>query len=305
MADGKIVSYFSPWLQGCEGGWVKPAQFDYDAPGTVAEAVRLLAEHQGEAKVLAGGQSLVPMMSLRLATPAHLVDINKVAELAGIERVNGSLRVGATVRQSVAEHDAQVADAVPLLARALPHIGHFQIRNRGTVGGSIAHADPASELPAVALALDATMEVEGMAGRRDVAASDFFDSTWTTTMAPEELLCAVRFPIWSGRSGFAVVEIARRSGDFALVGAACGVTVDGDSVTRAAIALFGVGQTPVRASAAEAALVAGGSLEQVGAEASAGLNPSDDIHASGTYRRQVAAVVVRRALTSALEEARS
>ncbi len=284
---------------------MKPTRFEYDAPTTVSETVRLLAEHDGEAKILAGGQSLVPLMSLRLATPGRLVDINKVAELCRIEQVNGSLRIGAGVRQSVAEHDAQVAAQVPMLAKALPHIGHFQIRNRGTVGGSIAHADPASELPTVALALDATMEVVGVGGRREIAAADFFESMWTTTMAADELLCAVRFPIWSGRSGFSVMEIARRSGDFALVGVTCGVTVDGDAVTRAAIALFGVAQTPVRASAAEAALLAGRPLDEVGAEAAATLNPSDDIHASGAYRRQVAAVIVRRALASALQEARS
>lgn len=284
---------------------MKPARFEYDAPSTMADAVAMMAEHGGEAKVLAGGQSLVPMMSLRLATPARLVDINKVAELQTIDRVDGSLRVGAGVRQSAAEHDPMVATEVPLLARALPLIGHFQIRNRGTVGGSIAHADPASELPAVALALDATMEVAGAVGRRDVPASEFFESTWTTTMAADELLCAVRFPVWGGPSGFAVVEIARRSGDFALVGAACGVTVDGDTVTRAAISVFGVGPTAVRAASAEEALMAGLPIEEAAAEASHGLDPSDDIHASGVYRRQVAAVVVRRALASALQEARS
>ena len=192
---------------------MKPSKFSYYAPERVEEAVGLLAEHGGDAKVLAGGQSLVPMMSFRLATVEHLIDINTVAGLDTIERLNGLLRIGALVRQAVAEHDTTVAGSAPLVARALPHIGHFQIRNRGTIGGSIAHADPASELPAVALALDATMEIDGPGGHREVAASDFFESTWTTALGDDELLTAIRFPVWSGRVGFAVEEIARRHGD--------------------------------------------------------------------------------------------
>jgi carbon-monoxide dehydrogenase medium subunit len=287
---------------------VKPTKFQYHAPAVVDDAVGLLAEHGDEAKVLAGGQSLVPMMSLRLATFGHLVDLNRVAGLDVIERNNGHVRVGALVRQATAEHDATIASDAPLVAKALPHIGHFQIRNRGTVGGSIAHADPASELPAVSLALDATLEAAGPGGTRQIAAVDFFQGTWQTALADDEILVAVRFPVWGGSSGFAVDEVARRHGDFALCGAVCGVTVDGDNVTKAAIALFGVAATPVRATAAEQALIAGGAgtdLAAIGREAAASLSPSGDIHASGDYRKQVAAVVVRRALTTAIEEARS
>jgi len=287
---------------------VKPSKFSYHAPERVEDAVGLLGEHGSDAKVLAGGQSLVPMMSFRLATVEHLIDINTVAGLDTIERRNGSLRIGALVRQAVAEHDATVASSAPLVARALPHIGHFQIRNRGTIGGSIAHADPASELPAVALALDATMEIDGPGGHREVAASDFFESTWTTALGDDELLTAIRFPVWSGRVGFAVEEIARRHGDFALVGAAVGVELAGDTVVRAAIGLFGVGSTPIRATAAEQALVAGGAnadLAAVGSEAANGLNPAADLHASADYRKRVAAVVVRRAIAKAITEARS
>jgi aerobic carbon-monoxide dehydrogenase medium subunit len=287
---------------------LKPSRFSYHAPERVDEAVGLLAEHGGDAKVLAGGQSLVPMMSFRLATVEHLIDINTVAGLDTIERVNGTLRIGALVRQSVAEHDATVAGSASLLAKALPHIGHFQIRNRGTIGGSIAHADPASELPAVALALDATMEIDGPSRHREVPASGFFESTWTTALGEDELLTAVRFPVWSGKVGFAVEEIARRHGDFALVGAVVGVELDGDSVVRAAIGLFGVGNTPIRAAAAEQALVAAGAnadLASIGAEAANGLNPAADLHASADYRKRVAAVVVRRALQKAITEARS
>jgi aerobic carbon-monoxide dehydrogenase medium subunit len=286
---------------------VKPSRFEYHAPERVDEAVGLLAEHGYDAKILAGGQSLVPMMSLRLAAFAHLVDLNTISGLDGIERTNGDLRVGAAVRQATAEHDATVASDAPLVAAAIPLIGHFQIRNRGTVGGSIAHADPASELPAVALALDATIEATGPTGERQIAAADFFESTWETSLGDDELLTAVLFPVWDGSSGFAVEEVARRHGDFALVGAACGVSIDGDNVTRAAISLFGVAPTPVRASDGEAALLAGGArtdLAEVGRAAAGSLTPSDDLHASGDYRKRVAAVVVGRALTRAIEEAR-
>ncbi|MET0579875.1 MAG: xanthine dehydrogenase family protein subunit M [Ilumatobacteraceae bacterium] len=287
---------------------MKPSPFVYHAPATVADAAGVLREHADEAKVLAGGQSLVPMMSLRLASFGHLVDLNRVTGLDEITRSNGHVRVGALVRQSVAEHDPTVGTDVPMLARALPHIGHFQIRNRGTVGGSIAHADPASELPAVVCALDAILEASSADGSRDIAAADFFESTWQTALADDEILTAVRFPVWSGRSGFAVEEVTRRHGDFAICGAVCGVQRSGDSVTRAAIALFGVGATPIRAREAEAALVAAGAgadLAAIGQEAAAGLEPGDDLHASGAYRRTVGAVVVRRALSRALEEAGS
>jgi carbon-monoxide dehydrogenase medium subunit len=287
---------------------VKPSRFHYHAPATVADAVGLLAEHGDEAKVLSGGQSLVPMMSLRLATFGHVVDLNRVAGLDTVERSNGDVRVGAIVRQAQAEHDATVAADAPLLAKALPHIGHFQIRNRGTIGGSLAHSDPASELPAVALALDATLRATGPSGERSIRAADFFEGPFQTALADDEVLTAADFPTWDGASGFAVEEVARRHGDFALCGAVCGVTLDGDTVTRAAIALFGVGPTAVRATAAEQAMMAAGAgadLTSVGAEAAAGVDPSDDIHATGAYRKQVAAVVVRRALRAAIEEARS
>ena len=286
---------------------MKPRAFDYHAPEHIDEVVGLLAAHGDEAKPLAGGQSLVPMMSLRLASFAHLVDLRKVEGLDAIHAGDGHVRVGAMVRQASAERDPTVA-TVPLLARAIPNIGHFQIRNRGTIGGSIAHADPASELPAVALALGATMEAAGPHGTRRVPAAAFFDSTWQTTLSEGEVLTAIEFPVWTGRCGFAVEEVARRHGDFALVGATVGVQVDGDRVTRAAIAMLGVGATPLRSTEAEAALVAGGvdvDLREIGRLASAGLHPSDDIHASGAYRAHVAATVVWRALTRALEEARS
>lgn len=282
---------------------MKPSAFNYHSPERVDDVVALLAEHGDSAKVLAGGQSLVPMLSLRLAAFEHLVDLNKVEGLSGITRDNGTLRIGALVRQAGAEHSADVASSVPLLAKALPHIGHFQIRNRGTVGGSIAHADPASELPAVALALGAMMEAGGPGGTRRIDASDFFVSTWQTALDEGEILTAVEFPVWGPGSGFAVEELTRRHGDFALVGAAVGVQVSGGKVTKAAIGLFGVGPTPLRAAEAEAALLAGADATEAGRVAASGLNPVDDIHASGAYRKQVAAVIVRRAVQAAMQEA--
>lgn len=288
---------------------MKPAPFRYHAPERVDEAVALLAEHGDDAKALAGGQSLVPILSLRLSRFEHIVDLNRITALRGVEQRNGTLRVNAMVRQAEAEHSKEVAQSAPLLSRALPHIGHFQIRNRGTVGGSTAHADPASELPAVALALEATIEATGASGVRKIAAADFFRSTWETSLADGELLTAVEYPVWSGRTGFAVEEIARRHGDFALCGACVGVQVDGAKVTKASIAMFGVGSTAVRAAAAESALVSAGSgagesqLAEVGRLAAEGLDPPGDVHASGDYRKKVAAVVVARALTKALQEA--
>jgi aerobic carbon-monoxide dehydrogenase medium subunit len=284
---------------------MKPTRFHYHAPATLAEAVGLLADHGEDAKVLAGGQSLVPMLSLRLASFGHLIDLNRISGVSDVARSNGHLRIGAMTRQAVAEHSAEVAAHAPLVARALPHIGHFQIRNRGTVGGSIAHADPASELPSVALALDAVLEATGPSGTRRLAAKDFFVSTWETALADGEILSAIEFPVWDGRCGWAVEEISRRHGDFALVGTTVGVQVTDGAVTRAGIALFGVAGTPVRAQAAEAALLAGADAAEAGRVAADELRPSDDIHASGSYRKQVAAVVVRRAIVKAMQEAAS
>jgi aerobic carbon-monoxide dehydrogenase medium subunit len=287
---------------------VKPAPFEYHAPATVSEAAGLLRDFGDEAKVLAGGQSLVPIMALRLARFEHVVDLNRVEELRGIERRNGTVGIGAMTRQADVERDATVAGAVPLLARATPLIGHFQIRNRGTLGGSLAHADPAAEYPAVALALDAEFEVANADGSRTVPASEFFVSTFMTALDADDVLTAVRFPVWGGRSGFAVEEVARRFGDFALTGAVCGLQLDGDRVTRAAIALFAMGSTPLRANDAEAALVGSAvadvDVEEMGrAAAAAASDPPDDIHASAAYRRSVGAVVVARALVRAIEEA--
>jgi carbon-monoxide dehydrogenase medium subunit len=280
---------------------VKPAPFAYHAPEHVDDVCALLAEHGDEAKVLAGGQSLVPMLALRLTRFEHLVDVNRVAGLAGVAGANGTLTVRAGTRQRALERDPAIAETVPLLARAAPLVGHFQIRNRGTVGGSLAHADPASELPAVALALGADLELAAAGGnRRRVPAAEFFTGTWTTAAAAEELLVAAHFPVWPRPSGFAVEEIARRHGDFALAGAACAVA-DG----RAALALFGVASTPVRAPQAEDAVVAGAAPADVAEAAVRDLDPPGDIHASGATRAQLARRCVERAVTRAREELRA
>lgn len=285
---------------------MKPAPFEYHAPETVAEAAELLSVLD-DAKLLAGGQSLIPLLALRLTRFEHLVDLGRVGELRGIDRSNGTVTIGAMTTEAEVGSSAVVASGAPLVAKATPFIGHFQIRNRGTLGGSVAHADPSAEYPAVAAALDATMVLVSASGSRRVAASDFFEATFMTSMADDEILTAIEFPVWEGAAGFGAYEVARRHGDFAIVGAMAGVQLDGPRVSRAAVALFGVGGTPWRASGAEAALVGSragsGDLAEIGRLAVSELDPPSDIHASGSYRREIAAVVVERALGAAIEEA--
>lgn len=289
---------------------MKPAPFAYHAPERPDEVVGLLREYGEDAKLLAGGQSLVPMLSMRLAIFEHLIDIGRVAGLSGIERRDGSVRVGAMTTEASIERSKDVAEAVPLLSRVTPYIGHFQIRNRGTVGGCIAHADPAGEYPVVALALDATIETLGADGARSVHAADFFTGIWDTALAEDELVVGVTFPIWSGRCGFAVAEMARRHGDFALAGAVVGVELtDGDRIERCTIGLIGLGPTPLRATAAEAAATGNAAEElsaiELGHLATADLTSvAGDHHAPASYRIRVGATMVERAWTQAIEEAR-
>ena len=289
---------------------MKPAPFDYHRPETASEAVGLLAELGDEAKVLAGGQSLIPMLALRLAAFGHLVDIGRIDALRGIERRNGGLRIGAGTTAAAVGRSADVAAALPLLARATPFVGHFQIRNRGTIGGSLAHADPAAEYPAVAVALDAELEALSPRGTRGIPASAFFIGLWDTALEADELLTGVTFPAWSGRCGFAVEEVARRHGDFAIAGAAVAVELEGDDrVRRCGIGLNGLGSTPVRAAGAEAA-VTGASAGDVDADEVGRLAVADldavpsDLHGSAAYRTRVGAVTVARAWTAAVLEAR-
>jgi carbon-monoxide dehydrogenase medium subunit len=287
---------------------VKPAPFEYHRPATPEAAVALLSELGDTAKLLSGGQSLIPMLALRLTAFEHLVDIGGLDELQGIERTNGTVRVGAATTQATIER-ADVTAAVPLLARATPLIGHFQIRNRGTIGGSLAHADPAAEYPAVALALDAELEVLGSAGRRTVPATEFFTGLWSTTVGDDEMLTEVSFPVWSGRSGFAVREFARRHGDFAIAGAAVAVELgEDDRVRRCGIGLLGLGSTPQRARGAEAEMT-GTAVDELDVGEISRLAMSQleaipsDLHGSADFRRRVGATTTAAALQAAIEEA--
>jgi len=285
---------------------MKPPRFEYLAPASLEEALELLAEHGDEAKVLAGGQSLVPLLNFRLVRPACLVDLNEIPDLAYIRQDDGRVAIGALTRQRAVETSALVRERVPLLADAMPQIGHVQIRNRGTIGGSLAHADPAAELPAVVAALDGELVVRSARGERVLRSEAFFMAYLTTALEPTELLVEVRLPVAPPRTGTAFLEVSRRHGDFALVGVAASVTLDaGGACTRCAIALTGVGPTPVVAREAARQLVGAKPtpeiLEDVGRRAAADLHPDGDLHASSEYRRHVAGVLTRRALTRALE----
>jgi aerobic carbon-monoxide dehydrogenase medium subunit len=294
------------WFDRIPAGSVKAPPFDYAAPSSVEEAVALLEQRGDDASVLAGGQSLVPLLALRLAHPELIVDINRVGGLSDIERQNGHVRVGALVRHA-ALIGAVEAAAVPLLGRAAPLIGHFQIRNRGTLCGSLTHADAAAEWPLVAVTLDAVVELRSATRSRTVPARDFFAGPFMTARRADELVVAVRFPVWAPHAGFAIEEFTRRSGDFAIAGAACGIEIADGRITRCAIGLLGLAGVPLRADAAEQALI-GTSVEDVdpvavGQLAVADLRPPADVHASGRYRLRIGAATVSTAVTRALEEA--
>ena len=285
---------------------MKPAPFKYVRPHSVDEALALLSEHGDDAKVLAGGQSLVPLMNMRMAQPSVLIDINGLTDLSGIAHEGPQLQIGALTRQVDVERSAEVTRRLPVIGEGLRHVAHIGIRSRGTFGGSVAHADPASELPALVLALDGELVVRSAQGERIVPAEDFFRSYFTTAMEPTEILTAVRV---SGPSShrWAFLEVARRRGDFALVGV---ITVlelgEHRRCQRARLALFGVSDVPVRARAAEdhltsATVADDGAIDEAARLAAAGLTPSSDIHASAEYRRKVAEVLVRRALRTAVQ----
>jgi len=283
---------------------VKPAPFEYHAPESLDEAASTLAELGDSAKVLAGGQSLIPMLSLRLTAFEHLVDLGRVEALRGVSIDGDDVVIGAMTVQREVGSDATVARCVPLLTKSTPLIGHFQIRNRGTIGGSVAHADPAAEYPAVALALDAQIEAHSSGGTRRIPAADFFESTWTTSLQENELLTALRFPVWASRSAFSIKEFARRHGDFAIAGAIAGVQAGDDGkVSRCTIAMFGMGSKPIRAEGAEGVLVgqtpSSEDLTEIANLAVKGLEPTSDLHASSAYRSSLAVELVRRALTEA------
>ena len=289
---------------------MRPAPFEYFAPRAVDEALELLARHGPDAKPLAGGQSLVPMMNMRLARPAVLVDLNRVATLAAVRTEAGSLRLGALVRQSVLERDARIAAAVPLLAEAAPLIGHLQTRARGTVGGSLAHADPAAELPACAMALSAVFHLRSARAARACRAADFFRGLLATALEPDELLVEIEIPApVMARTGQAIAEVARRHGDFALVGACAVLGLDAAGICRhAELVLFGGGDVP-HVSRAAAALLGerpeAARLGEAGRATAAELDPHADLHATVEYRRRVAAGLGVQALTRAAARAES
>jgi aerobic carbon-monoxide dehydrogenase medium subunit len=285
---------------------MKPASFEYFAPMTLDETLELLHEHGDEAKVLAGGQSLMPLMNLRLARPKVIVDINRLSCLDGMaSSADGGLAIGALARQRVVEKSALVREQNPLLASAMPLIGHFQIRNRGTVGGSLTHADPAAELPALAVLLGCEFSLARKGGVRVVAAADFFLGYMATAIEPGELLTEIRFPGWRPQAVWAIDEIARRKGDFALVGVALSADLDSDgNVADVAIVMFGVAGKPQRMDGAESLLkgrrVDQALLRELGRLVTEELEPDSDIHASAKYRKEVGGVLTRRALESAL-----
>jgi carbon-monoxide dehydrogenase medium subunit len=258
--------------------------------------------------VLAGGQSLIPLLALRLARPAVLIDINGVDELAGVSATDGRVAIGAITRDYVAEESETVAEAVPLLAAALPLIGHEAIRSRGTIGGSLAHADPAAELPAVARALDAEFVVRGPSGERVIPAAQWFEGYLTTSRRPDELLVEVRFPAAGPEMGTSFQEVARRHGDFAIVGLAASLVLSGGVISDARLAFAGVSDVPVRAAAAEDLLVGERPSSELFDEAARcateDLDPPADLHGSSDYRKTVAAAVVRRGLRAAADNAR-
>ena len=289
---------------------MKPAPFDYAAPTSLDEAVELLAANEGESKVLAGGQSLMPLLNMRLARPGLLVDLARIPGLDYVREENGAVVIGAMARQRALERFAPAAKLTPLLAASLEHVAHPQNRNQGTVCGSLAHADPAAELPAVALTLDATFRVVGPNGSREVAAKDFFVTYLTTVLESSEILAEVRFPAQAPRTGWAFDEVARRHGDFAMCGVSTTVTLDASGACRdARVVLFGVGATPIRAQSAEQALIGKSAGDAAFADAAARVNdsidePLSDVHATAEYRRHVAKALTARALPHAFARAR-
>jgi carbon-monoxide dehydrogenase medium subunit/6-hydroxypseudooxynicotine dehydrogenase subunit alpha len=286
---------------------VKPPLFDYHDPSAVEGALDLLSEHGEDAKVLAGGQSLVPLLNFRLASPDHLIDLGRIPTLAYVRRQNGVLRIGAMTRQSTLEASPLVAEHWPLLTEALGFVAHAQIRNRGTVGGSVAHADPAAELPVAFTVLDATFHLRSRRRSRSVEWRDFFITHLTTAIEADELLVEVEVPPVPPGTGWAFSEYARRHGDFALGGAAALVTLEDGVCRRARLGLLAAADTPVRAEAAEKALEGSPITNESTAEAArtavADINPTGDIHGSGEYRKQLIEGMVRRAIERATERA--
>jgi aerobic carbon-monoxide dehydrogenase medium subunit len=284
---------------------MKLPPFEYACPATLPEAVALLASRDGDAKAIAGGQSLVPMLAFRLAQPALLVDLRKLSDLKGIRIADKGVTLGAMVRWREIEDDARLDTAHPLLKAAIAHVAHYQIRNRGTVGGSIAHADPAAEMPGIALTCEAEIAVVGKSGPRVVQAADFFTGALTTTLAADDIIVEVRLPAWPKGRRWGFQEFARRRGDFAMAAAAVFYDLDASGkATNAHVGVIGVGDRPRRLDAVEAVLngkaVDEATIAQAEAVTHRSVDPQDDIHASAAYRRALAGTMVERALKRAV-----
>ena len=282
---------------------MKLPPFDYACPTTLPEAIALLASHD-DAKPIAGGQSLVPMLAFRLAQPTLLVDLRKLADLRGIRISDAGVTLGAMVRWRDIEDDERLETAHPLLKAAIAHVAHYQIRNRGTVGGSIAHADPAAEMPGIAITCDAEIAVVGKSGAHVIQAADFFQGALTTALTPDEIIVEIRLPAWPAGRRWGFQEFARRRGDFAMAAAAVFYDQDARGKARNAhVGVIGVGDRPLRLTAVEDVLngqsIDGATIAKADAATSAAVDPQDDIHASAAYRRSLVGTMVERALKNA------
>jgi CO/xanthine dehydrogenase FAD-binding subunit len=288
---------------------MKPSVFKYFDPTSVDEAIGLLQRYGEDAKILAGGQSLVPMMNFRVARPKVLVDINKVQGLSYIREEGEEIAIGALTREREVERATLVREKCPILSEAVSHIGHLPVRTRGTIGGSLVHADPSAEIPTVICALGGSMKAVGPSGERSLGPEEFFLTYLTSALGPDEILTEVRVPVLPPGTGWSFLELSRRHGDFAIVAVASIVGLDGDGrCNRAAIALGGVAPTPIRAREAEEALLGraleGALLEEAGRLGAEATEPESDYHASADYRRDMARVFVRRGLEEAIERAK-
>ena len=286
---------------------MKPAAFDYVIADSIDMAVASLADGGGDAKIIAGGQSLVPMLNFRLLRPSVLIDINRIGDLAFIEEAEKKIRVGALTRHYQLETSAVIARHLPVLASAMTHVAHLAIRNRGTIGGSLSHADPAAELPMMALLLDAELHIASASGKRTIAARDFFVGALTVDLARDDIVTEIVLPKLPPKTGWGFEEVARRSGDFALAAVAATLTLSAGVISQARIALTGVGATPVRAAEAEALLVGQalepGLIDRIIDAVRAAIEPDTDLHASSDYRRHLGGVLAGRAVSAAWRRA--
>ncbi|MBV9565986.1 MAG: xanthine dehydrogenase family protein subunit M [Bradyrhizobium sp.] len=282
---------------------MKPAPFDYVAPSTVEAAIEALVAANGEGKILAGGQSLVPLLNFRMVRPAVLIDINRIEGLSFIELRGDKIAIGALTRHRALERSQLIAEKLPVMKAAMRHVAHVAIRNRGTIGGSLSHADPAAELPMLALFYGATIVAQGASGRRHIAAEDFFVDALTTCLAPEEIVVEIEFPLLA-HDGWGFEEMSRRFGDFALACIAVAIRRGGDVLDDLRVAAMGVGDTPLRLRMVEdqlrGAAIDGSMPERLAQLVSASVSPNSDVHASADYRRHLAGVLAKRALTTAL-----